>query len=190
MRLDRERATDNAARAGKLLAAILAFVGIFGDFWLVLIALFIWFGAQHERDIVRIRSSLAGVTAGDVMSRRIEIVDADDPIATAATRMVRAGTPVLPVVDRGAMIGVITRDDLASGMRTLGADAPVADAPRHEVIAVRPDESVEHLLEDLQVAPGSIAVVVDDHVPIGLVTPDQLATYVALATRRDRAMTG
>ncbi|MGE0867873.1 MAG: site-2 protease family protein [Kofleriaceae bacterium] len=189
MRIDRERATEIAATAGKVLAVVLAIVGVFANVWLVVIAFVVWIGANHERELVRIQSSLAGVPAREVMTRRIEVVDVDESIAMAASRMVDSGAPVLPVVDHGRVVGVLTRSDLRAGLRDAAPSAPVEHAPWHDVLRVDADEPLDHVLDEWHAAPGSIAVVVDGETPIGLVTPEQLATYVELHPSHERTAT-
>lgn len=186
LRLDRERATAIASTVGQVLAAVFVVFGLFFNVWLVVIGFVVWLGAQQERELVRIRSSLVGVPAREVMSRRLETVDVDEPIADAAKRMVNAGTPVLPVMDQGRIVGALTRTDVAAALRSLGPDARVARAPRHPVVRVSPNESLAQVLDDLEAAPDGIAVVFDGETPVGLVTPDQLATYVALQPGRER----
>lgn len=186
LRIDRDRATAIAAGAGKVLAVVLALLGILFNLWLVVIAFVIWLGAAHEFDLVRMRASLVGIPARAVMSRRLELVDADDSLAAAASLMVDAGAAVLPIVDHGRMVGALTRADLVDGMRAIGPEASVVRAPRHAVVRIAPDEPLDQVLEELQAAPDAIAVVVEGETPVGLVTPDQLATYVAL--HRGRAV--
>jgi Zn-dependent protease/predicted transcriptional regulator len=189
MRIGRARATAIAATAGKALAVVLAVLGLFVNVWLVLIAFVVWLGADQERELVRIRSSLAGVPAREVMSRRIEVVDLDDSVAVAATRMVDAGTGILPVVDHGRVVGAVTRSDLAAAMQDAGPEAPLAQAPIHDVVQVTPNEPLDQVLDDLRAAPHAIAVVIEGETPVGLVTPDQLATYVLLHPGPERAAT-
>ena len=186
-RIDRDRATAIAAAAGKALAAVLAVFGIAFNAWLIVIAFVVWIGAQRERELVRIRSSLAGVPAREVMTRRIDLIDIDESLASAASRMVDGGSSILPVVDHGRMVGAVTRGDLAEAMLDAGPDAPIASAPRHDVVRVMPNQPLDQVLDELQAAPDAIAVVVDGELPVGLVTPEQLAMYVALHPARASA---
>jgi Zn-dependent protease/predicted transcriptional regulator len=189
MRIDRERATVIAAGAGKVLAVVLAVLGVLFNIWFVVIAFVIWLGASHERELVRIRSSLAGVQAHEVMTRRIAVVDVDDSIALAATRMIDAGGGVLPVVDHGHMIAAVTSADLAAALRDSGPETPIGSAPHHDVVRVSPKTPLDRVLDDLQAAPNAVAIVVEGETPIGLVTPEQLATYVMLHPTRERSAT-
>lgn len=181
--MSREAATSIAASLGKLLAIVFAVIGVFFNPWLVLIALVVWMGARHEDALVHLRAALAGVPASAAMLRHLDIVDADDSLESAATRMVGSGSPALPVLDHGRTVGVLTTADVATGIETEGPDAPVARAPRHEAIPLAPTEPLDHVLDRLQEAPEAIGVVIDRDVPVGIVTPDQLASYAALHGR-------
>jgi len=48
LRMDRVKATQIAARTGQVVAVLLAFVGLFENPFLLLIALFVWMGATQE----------------------------------------------------------------------------------------------------------------------------------------------
>lgn len=180
MRMTRERATRIAGGLGKLLAVVLAMVGLASNPWLVLIALVVWVGARQELEITRLRTALAGLPASAAMQRRIDTVELDEPLETAATILVGGGSTAIPVVEHGATVGVLTTSDVASGIAAAGADAPISSAPRHPAVMVPPTEPLDRVLDLLQSSPEAIAVVVDRGALVGILTPEQLASYVAL----------
>ena len=57
-------------------------------------------------------NKLAGVTAADVMSTEVDVVKPGDTIIKAATVFVEHGRKVLPVVENGKFVGMITRRSL------------------------------------------------------------------------------
>jgi len=83
----------------------------------------------------------------------------------------------LPVLDRGAPIGVITLLDVATGLVTGGPLARVREAPMRPALAVSPAQPLDDVLARLRGVPGAIAVVVDHGTTVGLITAHDLATY-------------
>jgi Zn-dependent protease/predicted transcriptional regulator len=180
MRLPRQRATEIAAALGKVIAIGLAVLGVFTNFWLVLIAIVVWMGARAEAQTTKMRAAIVDVPVSVAMHRQVDIVRPDEPLGEAARLLVSTGQMQLPIVDHGETVGVLTRTDVARGIEHAGPRAAIAEAPHHAAITVAPSASLGGVFDRLSHEPDSIAVVVDHGVPVGVVTSDQLATYVAL----------
>jgi CBS domain containing-hemolysin-like protein len=90
------------------------------------------------------------------------------------------------VIDHGQPVGVITRSDVATALAHAGPEATVASAPHHTVVTVSPAESLDLVLEKLREQPDSVALVVDEGEPVGVLTPEHLAAYVALHGKEGR----
>ena len=179
--MPRERATAIAAGLGQGVAVLLGVFGLWFNPWLVLIAVFLWFAARGELALVQMRAALAGVPASEAMLGNVDVVRADEPLATAAGLFVHHGGAAIPVVQDGTPVAALTREDVAIGMDTVGPEASVADAPHHDVVTIGPAEPLERVYDRL--APDKIAIVVDEDALLGLVTAEQLASYVALHPR-------
>lgn len=180
MRLGHARATDIAARLGTGIAVVFGVIGLLTNFWLILIAVVVWMGARHEAAAVRVRSALVSVPVSAAMNRHIDIVSPDESLGEAARLLVSTGQWQLPIVDHGETVGVLTKGDVAEGIRDAGDSASIAQAPHHEAITVGPNDSLEGVFDRLAHEPGAIAVVVDHGTPIGIVTAEQLTTFAAL----------
>ena len=180
MRIGHLRATQIAASLGKIIAIIFAAVGIVTSLWLVLIAVVVWMGARHEAATVQMRSAIVDVPVSAAMNRHVEVVRPDESLGEAARRLVSTGQSELPIVDHGETLGVLTRTDVATGIKDAGSQAPIANAPHHEAITVAPTDMLERVFDRLSHEPGAIAVVMDHGTPVGVVTTEQLATFVAL----------
>ena len=64
-----------------LLLGLVGFVG--GNYFLILIAIFVWFGASQEGEQVALRRVLGGATVGQAMIRRPQVLAATDPLGHA-----------------------------------------------------------------------------------------------------------
>jgi Zn-dependent protease/predicted transcriptional regulator len=179
-KLTRRRATDIAARIGQVFAIALGVFGIFFNPWLVLIAVFVWLGARQEAEMVRLRAALVDAPVSAAMNRHVETITPDRPLEEAAELMVSRGQEQLAIVEHGEPIGVLTRHDVAAGLTSNGGNLRVGAAPHHDAIKVSPDTPLERVFDQLVETPEAVAVVVDDGHPIGIVSPEQLATFVAL----------
>ena len=62
MRMPSERATQTAARVGQGVAMLFGLVGLFVSPLLILIAVFVWLGAQAEHSVSTVRVALAGLS--------------------------------------------------------------------------------------------------------------------------------
>ena len=187
MRLGPDRATAIAARLGKLFAVAFAIAGIFYNPFLLLIAFVVWTGASQERALAQLKSVISGVPVSAAMLRRVEAVRPDQPLEDAAALLLSGGLNQLPVIDHGEPVGVITRSDVASALAHAGPQATVANAPQHGIVKVSPAESLDYVLDRLRQEPDSVALVVDDGTPVGVLTPEALAAYVSLHTPRKAA---
>jgi Zn-dependent protease/CBS domain-containing protein len=187
MRMGHERATEIAAGLGKFFAIALGVIGLFYSPILVLIAVVVWMGASQERALVQLKSAITGVPVSAAMLRRVESVSPEQPLEDAAAMLLRGGLNQLPVIDHGEAVGVITRSDVATALSHAGPDATVANAPQHEVVTVSPADSLDMVLDKLRQHPDSVALVVDHGAPVGVLTAEHLAAYVALHSPARRA---
>jgi Zn-dependent protease len=182
MKLGPERATDIAATLGRGLAVVLGVTGLFVNPMLCLIALVVWFGASQERALAHLRHAIAGVPVSAAMLRRVAMVTPEAPLEEAASLLL--SQEHVPVIDHGTAIGVITRGDVATALAHAGPNMTVAEAPHHEVVTVAPADPLDSVLDRLRDDPDAVALVVDQGEPVGLLTANALAAYVAMHEKR------
>ena len=143
LRLDYARATAIAAAVGQGLALLFGLAGFaLGNFFLILIATFVWFGASQEGEQVALRRVLGGATVGQAMIQRPQVLAATDPLAHAVELTLGTAQADFPVVDSaGRVVGLLTLDDLLLGLRDRPT-ATVGEVMRREFPVARPEESV------------------------------------------------
>jgi Zn-dependent protease/CBS domain-containing protein len=143
LRLDYARATAIAVAIGQGLALLLGLVGFLGgNYFLIVIAIFIWFGASQEGEQVALRRMLGGATVGQAMIQRPQVLAAAEPIGRAVELTLSTAQADFPVVDAGGrVVGLLTLDDVLRGLRDQPA-ATVGEAMRRQFPVARPEESV------------------------------------------------
>jgi Zn-dependent protease/predicted transcriptional regulator len=147
-RMPLHQATRIAADIGKGFAIIFGIIGlfIFSPF-LILIALFIYIGANMESVAVKYSHLLQDVTVGDIMSSPVTTVPPTMPVRQVIEMMYTSKHLGFPVVERDTLTGMVTlidvnrtspidreamqvRDIMTRDPITLPPAAPVIDALR------------------------------------------------------------
>jgi Zn-dependent protease/CBS domain-containing protein len=115
-RLGAVRATDVSSIVGQLFAIAFFLVGLLGgNILLALVAVFIFFGATGEAQMVRQRELTRGLRVFDVMGTkpRTETVTPDHTFRQVLEMVIHGYQEDFPVVDEnGNLVGMITRDEI------------------------------------------------------------------------------
>jgi CBS domain-containing protein len=115
-RLGALRATEIASRVGQLFAAAFFLIGLLGgNFLLALIAVFIFFGANGEAQMVRQRELTRGLIVSDVMGSkpRTETVTPYHTFGQVLDSVIHGYQEDFPVLDEsGNLVGMITREEI------------------------------------------------------------------------------
>jgi Zn-dependent protease/predicted transcriptional regulator len=186
-RLDYRRATEIAVAVGKVLALGFGLVGIFStDVFLILIAVFIWYGADAEGRQVTTRSVFGDVTVGQAMSRRPAVLAQGDPLAHAVELTLTTSQADFPVVGpHGGIVGLLTADDLLRALRDQPATTVGAvmrrDFPR--AVATEPLADAQQRVAASRV--NALPVVDGDHLAGLLTAADIGEAYRLLSIQPD-----
>jgi len=182
MRMDYVRATNIAASIGQSMAWVFGFIGLFTNPFLMFIALFVWIGAAQEAEQVRMKSALAGLPVSRVMMTDFRTLAPDDTLARAVEHILSGSQQDFPVVERGHVVGVLTRADLLTGLAKQGQVASVADVMQRNVCEAEPDEMVEGVLAGLQQNDCKVLPVTRNGELVGILTVENLGEYLMIET--------
>jgi stage IV sporulation protein FB len=141
MRMDYAKATNIAATIGQTLAFVGALCALV--WWknpmLMLVAIFVFFGAQSEAAHAQMRSITSGLRVRDAMVTRFEVLPRNATLHDAVQAVLNTSQHDFPIVDEiGAPIGILARDDLIVALRESGAQALVAESMRTNVPSLNP----------------------------------------------------
>lgn len=186
LRLGYTRATQVAAFIGQGVAILFGFLGLLGNPFLVLIAVFIFLAASAEAGYVQARDLTRGYLASDAMITQFQSLG---PMATAddaATLLLRTTQQEFPILDGGEHLrGVLTRKALIDTLKDRGGETPVLEIMMSDVPTIPANACLEGIYPKLQRAPSGIVGVVDAQQRfIGYITLENLSEMVMIRSSR------
>jgi len=127
-RLPYSRATSLAATIGRGLAIVLGVYGLVTfDFFLAVVAVFIFAAAGSEGEEVTARESLKGVRITEVLAGQAPVLTPDIPAHLAFARLARSRPSAMAIVDQdGGFLGVVTAAGMQRRWRD-GVRGPLSD---------------------------------------------------------------
>ena len=170
-RMPLHRATKIAADVGKGFAIVFGLIGLFFfNPFLILIALFIYIGASSESTAVKYSYLLQNVTVGDMMSSPVTTVAPTLPVSQVITMMYSSKHLGFPVVDRDALIGMVTLADV-NRMQSIDREAmQVRDIMTKDPVTLPPNAPVMEALKIMSARNFGRIPVVQDGKILGIVT--------------------
>jgi Zn-dependent protease len=147
MRIDYVRATNIAAGIGQAMAILFGMAGLFVNPLLLLIALFVFLGAEAEASSVRLRGVLGDTPVRDAMITRFQTLSPHDSLQKAVDELLAGSQQDFPVLEDANFRGMLRRKDLIEALRGGDGEQTVADAQIEIEEIVREDDRLHDVLE-------------------------------------------
>ena len=179
-RMDPVMATQRAVRIGNVFSILFMMVGMLvANWWLVMIGLFLFFGAQLEERSAVFQSVLQSVRLEEVMLTDFATLSPADTLEDALEKAVHTLQDDFPVVRGSDMVGVISRQKILDALRAEGNGYVQAVMNRIFDVAAK-QESLASAFRKLSARNLSIIPIVDEQHLIGIVTLQNLMHSMAL----------
>ena len=187
MRMDFLGATQRAAKIGRYFALGMVVVGIFTlNFFLIIIALFVYIGASEEEQATTITESLRGVTVGQVMTREVSVVRPDMSVRELHDLVLSTRYMGFPVVENDALLGIVTLSDANRVPRDKADIAKVRDIMTSKLVTVTPDMDAARAMFLMSENRVGRLLVLQDGKLAGIVTQKDLLRTVDIIISRRR----
>jgi len=187
--LDYGLATQIAVAVGQGLALLLGLWGFFqGDLLLVLIAVFVYLGAEQEGGEVRIRAVLRGMQACQALSRGPMALQPTDTLAQALDLTLHSYQTDFPVLQAGRLVGLLTREDLLRGLREQGPTASVYETMHTRYPVAPPTASLIDLRQQMLASGMRAVAILDRDNFLGVLSLEDISEAILMlsATRQVR----
>jgi len=173
------RSTEISANLGKFLAILMAMAGIFYNFFLILIALFIYIGAEQEYRLVFISSLLEGVKVGDVMTPEPITLKPSSTVREALETVFKYKHMGYPVTENNELKGIVTFQDLSNAEK----DATISEVMTKNVITVDINDDAILALEKLTSHDLGRLPVLKDNKLVGIISKTDLIRTLDIMRR-------
>jgi Zn-dependent protease/predicted transcriptional regulator len=180
LRMDRNRATELAARVGQGIALLLGIWGFFFNPFIMVIAAFVWMGAKGEASVVQARAALSGVPVSHAMITDFRALAPGDSLSRAVELTLAGFQQDFPVMEDARLVGVVTHAKLLQGLAEHGSSAKVKLVMDEKVDTAQPEELLQTAFERLQEHGGRVLVVVRDGNVLGLITPQNVGEMLTM----------
>lgn len=193
MRMEYTRATNIAASIGQACAFAFGLWALLQqpmNPMLVLVAVFVYFGAASEASMAEMKSVSAGMRVQSAMVTHFRALTMDATLDQAVETLLSTSQHEFPVVDtEGKVHGLLTRDDLIVALRKSGADGLARDAMRKDIPCVHPTMPFDRAFAIMQESNCPALPVLDRAGKlVGLFTPENVGelmmVHSALANAR------
>lgn len=183
MSMTQQRATTIASNIGQVLAIGLGLIGVLGgNFLLVLVAVFIFFGAGQENRAGQARAVLTTLRVGDAYNKHALRLDIGDRVSQVVDYILTSYQPDFAVMQGNNPIGIVTREDVLRSLDTTSQDVYVTGIMQREIVKVDASATLDAVRELMAEKNVRVVAVYDGLAYLGLVSLEDIAEAFAVLT--------
>jgi Zn-dependent protease len=171
-RIEPIKATQIAANIGRGFALLMGIAGIFFNPFLILTAIFIWFGAGAEAETMVVKKYVKDLVVRDAMVSQFYQVEANQPLESVLELSLQTGQKNIPVISNGHFLGIVQYRNLMKAFEKLGRRAPAYTALGEKEEGISADLSLIDLLPKL--SKSKVIPVVEGDQLVGLISPSSV----------------
>jgi CBS domain-containing protein len=185
--MDYVQATQIAAAVGQFFAVMMGIAGLFINPFLVLIAVFVYFGAREESRAVQLRGLVRGVPVAHAMVSRFRTIDPDAPVDDAVQALLSGAQQDFPVARDHQVLGMLTRADIVRALEEGRRGARVADVMHPGCKPVDENAPLEETFESMRQQGCSAVPVLRRGALVGVVTLENIGEWMMIQSALRRA---
>lgn len=181
MALGFARATTIASTIGQIIAVGLGVYGVVsGNFMLVLIAVFIFFGAGQENSIAQSKTVLVTQRIGDTYNKHALTLQIGDRISRAVDFILTSYQPDFAVMQGSKLLGVLTREDVLRTLAATPGDPYVTEVMQRDIARLDADDALDIARDKLREGGARMGAVYRGTEYLGLVNLDDIGEAFAV----------
>lgn len=169
------KATSWAANIGKGIAIAMAIFGIIIlNIWLVIISVFLFFGANQEQKMVKISLALEDKKVEDIMDKNVKSISPNTNIKDLLGILREDKSLIYPVVDNNKLIGIVTINDVQKIDKENIENIFVKDIMRKDFSKISPEQKAISAFKTLSKDKYNKLFVEKDSKILGVITQNDI----------------
>lgn len=184
------RATQIAAFIGQGFAFLLGFLGfISGNLFLIIIAFFVYIGANQENSQAQRRNLLGDLEVAGAYSREVQTLDPQTPLRTAIEKTLTSFQQDFPVLEDGRLVGLLPYKGILQAASNQQPDVPVRQVMETDFQTASPYDELFDIQNRMMESQIEALPIVDGERLVGLLTLRDVREAMQLASTRRKAAT-
>jgi len=185
MRMGRVRATQAASAMGKFMALVFFLVGLFYSIILVVIAVFIYFGAHSENIMIQQLSLLEGHSVRDAMITEFSVLDPDATLNSAIDRILASTEQDFVVASNSTVHGILYMEDLAPALQQTGKGTQIRDVMDTRVKTLNASDPLTEGYKKLQRGSKNFFPVLESGELVGVLDMNNINEFLTFRAGQD-----
>lgn len=174
-RLPYQRATSVAVSIGQVLSWGFGLIGFLnGNFFLILLAIFIYTGAGQEGRMVQVKSVLGDLRVDQAYSRGVQSINLDEPIETALQLTLNSFQSNFPICDEGKLVGLLPYQRLVASLEKNELNTPIREVMQTSFQSVSSRDKLVDIQVKMSKQGFDALPVVDGETFLGMITSQDL----------------
>jgi Zn-dependent protease/predicted transcriptional regulator len=180
MRMNRLKATHIASSIGQVLAVVFFFAGLFLNPFLLLIGVFVFFGARGENYMVQQYEVLKDHYVREAMTTDLQTFNSNTELKKLTEHMLSSCDDTFLVVDEGETKGWVTRDQIIREFKEDHENRKLMDILKDQHTSISPDEKLSKVMEMMQNTKQTVFPVMKDGKLKGILNSAGLQRFMAI----------
>jgi len=177
IKMEHLRATAIAVTIGQAIAIFFVFFGLFYNWWLALIGVFLYIGAGSERQQAVLHSLLNKVPVSEAMATEFLALRPEAPLSEALKHFYHGCHQDFPVIGDFGIEGILTRDRILASIHEKGLNVAVSEVMDRDFATVEPCSSLDEVYKTLSANRKNSVAVLDNGRVVGIVCLDDISRY-------------
>lgn len=179
MRLNRLRATRIAARIGQIIAVGFIILGIFANWWLIMIGVLIIIGASGEAMLEMNRAAMANHKVKDVIMHQYTLLHLDDTLEKVMQVMLDSHEKDF-IVDAGdGTYGSLTGTEIVTGIQSHGKNIPIGNIMNRNVPILDVNTTLDDAFHKMTINDLTVCPVVENGNLVGILDMPNITEFIA-----------